>query len=147
MAECNHHWTFKVGQDGKPDFRLNRQMCAVPLVYVTCSLCSARTWLTEEQLVRANGGTLPVVKMANIPESEVDSLCSDIDDLNTFLLRKASDARVVARKARKRGDTKKWDKFNAVARVYEMAYERVVPLAGALFEHTSAEFRDQNIPF
>jgi hypothetical protein len=147
MSECRHHWIAKTGQDGKPDFRLNREMCAVPLVYVTCSVCGDRTWMTEGQFAKEGGQVAPVPKTVQIEESTVDGLCSDLDELNAMLLRKASDARATARKARKRGDVKKWDKFNAVARVYEMIYERVVPIAGVLFDHASDDYCDQHIPF
>lgn len=47
--ECNHYWIAPTKEDGSWDFRLNRQMCPVPLLKATCRKCNSRTWFTEEQ--------------------------------------------------------------------------------------------------
>lgn len=54
-----------------------------------------------------------------------------IEIMRTFSV-KASRARATAKKARERGDMVKWKKFNAVARVWEMA-ARDIDLIGCPF--------------
>lgn len=49
MSDCNCLWIANSGRGGKPEFRPNRQMSNHPLMHVKCSLCGARTWLTEGQ--------------------------------------------------------------------------------------------------
>ena len=46
---CTHVWIANTKPDGSPDFRINRQLSAVPLVIVKCELCNGRSWMTEEQ--------------------------------------------------------------------------------------------------
>ena len=54
MKECEHNWIPQVGD--KPDFRVNRQMSAVPIASVKCDKgCGARTWLTENQYLKRTG--------------------------------------------------------------------------------------------
>jgi hypothetical protein len=61
--------------------------------------------------------------------------------------KKAISARKTALKARKSGDLQKSDKFNSVARVYEMVTIKIGPLERALLNHTSGEFQDSQMPF
>lgn len=57
MHECKHDWEPERDGDGNLDFKSNRAMCPVPVVYVRCKQCAARTWLTEAQMsVNSNEG-------------------------------------------------------------------------------------------
>ena len=47
--ECDHEWIANTGRGGEPDFRLNRQMSAEPLMHVMCAKCGTRTWMTQQQ--------------------------------------------------------------------------------------------------
>lgn len=53
-------------------------------------------------------------------------------------------ARKVAAQARKKGDLRKWDKFNAVARVHHMNYLKISALVDKLYRHTSEEYQSKN---
>lgn len=53
----------------------------------------------------------------------IRSLIEDVNNIQTTLCERASRARRTARAARKRGDLRKWDKFNAIARCYEHSIE------------------------
>lgn len=57
MSECNHDWDPELDEGGNPDFRTNRLVSLMPVVYVKCKHCDGRTWLTEEQLAEHQGIT------------------------------------------------------------------------------------------
>jgi len=80
----------------------------------------------------------------------IDEIYDEFHDIGGRLQEKARAARATAKAARKAGNTKKWDKFNSVARVYEMIYLDVIPLGAELVEHLSDERKEQmvnEIPF
>ncbi len=49
MDDCAHIWNANTKLDGSLDFRMNRQLSAVPLVIVKCEVCKGRSWMTREQ--------------------------------------------------------------------------------------------------
>lgn len=77
----------------------------------------------------------------------IDEIYDELNDVEKKIYEKAHSARDKAKKARKAGDMKKWDKFNAVARAYEMVYEDINPLRCELIDYTSDERRYIDVPF
>lgn len=50
MKDCDGHvWVPNLTEDGRLDFRMNRQMSKVALVVAKCENCDARTWFTKKQ--------------------------------------------------------------------------------------------------
>lgn len=60
---------------------------------------------------------------------------------------KAKQARETASKARKSKNSKKAEKFNAIARVYEMNAGIIELINCKLWDHTSEEYQEKSIPF
>ena len=80
-------------------------------------------------------------------EQRADLVYANLEKLQEKMAEKAGRARDVARQARKRGDTRKWDKFNAIARVYEMSLKEMWCCYEPLCSLTSKEFQNSMIPF
>jgi len=55
--DCKHLWVSNSGKGGLPDFRYNRQVVALPVMYVMCADCGSRTWMTEDQWLRGDNRT------------------------------------------------------------------------------------------
>lgn len=72
-----------------------------------------------------------------VPEAPVDALFARLDALSASLLKKAEASREVATVARRRGNLKKWDKFNAVARVYEMNRAELLQIRALALKHAT----------
>lgn len=81
------------------------------------------------------------------PGMNIEEIFTELQDLGCSMADKARRARETARKSHKRGELKKRDKFNAVARAYEMMHEELNPLCVELLDHTSGDFRNKDVPF
>ncbi len=77
----------------------------------------------------------------------IDELYVALSQVDLRIREKAKGARRVARAAHKKGNKTKHDKFNAVARVYEMVADKTGPLCSELLAQASPEFRAAEIPF
>jgi hypothetical protein len=78
---------------------------------------------------------------------KIDEIYKALDNFDTGLRDKAALARRTAKRAHLDNNTTKRDKFNSVARVYEMTIADLGPLLLELYGHTSEAFRDDQIPF
>ncbi len=78
---------------------------------------------------------------------KIEEIYTELESSGCRFRKKAISARETALKARKKGDLRKSDKFNAVARVYEMVSIKIGPLERELLKHTPDEFQDSLIPF
>ena len=101
----------------------------------------------KERVKEKDQGVAEADKPIAVAENPMDKAVKDLEDFGCLMREKANQARDTARQARKRNDLKKWDKFNAVARAYEMAWLRSLPLLVQMGHHTSEEFRNRMIPF
>jgi hypothetical protein len=77
----------------------------------------------------------------------VDACYEALEKLDESMRQKAQLARETARKARKKGDTRKWDKYSAIARVYEMSRKNMWSCYEPLYPTLSEKFRDSMLPF
>lgn len=81
---------------------------------------------------------------------KIEDIFTVMDKIVSRVSDKAASARRVARAAHRQGNVRKRDKFNVVARVYEMLRDELGPLSSELVEHTPAEFREKtndDLPF
>lgn len=79
---------------------------------------------------------------------KIENIFEEFNAIESRLREKAEKARATAATARRLGNMKKWDKFNAVARVYEALLEQIGPLVGEILYHTPESYQDgRPIPF
>lgn len=80
----------------------------------------------------------------------IDEIYDEFNSIGHTLKEKAKAARATAKAARRIGNTKKWDKFNALSRAYEAVYLDMMPIEAELWDHLSDERKEQladDIPF
>jgi len=78
---------------------------------------------------------------------EIEEIYEEFEKSSLRFRQKANLARIVAKKAYKKNNMKKWDKFNAIARVYDMTWLDIAPLLSELLDKTSKKFQEEQISF
>lgn len=79
---------------------------------------------------------------------KIEDIYTELERLGRRMDNKSKGARAVAKVAHRKGDIRKRDKFNAIARVYEMTYVDLMPLCNELLDHTPTDFQNnRDVPF
>jgi hypothetical protein len=80
---------------------------------------------------------------------KIEEIFTEYEKITADMLHREGLARTAAKKALKKGNKKKWDKFNAVARVYHMGWIKIDQLNWELLKHAPVEFQNKEhlMPF
>lgn len=80
-------------------------------------------------------------------QSCIDETWRSIHYLFVYAYDQGERARLTAKTAYKKKDKVKWQKFNAIARVYEMQATKLSSLSNDMQKHVSEDVLSKDIPF